>query len=82
MLVTSIFSFFYNVFYANRGKQFIFQSSLILSPETAFNLDKARILLFGKGLYKNNIMLLFSTRGQIFSLVQIQSKVIQVESIC
>ena len=46
MLVTSIFSFFQNVFYPFRNK---FQVTFILLSAKAFNLDQSKIL-FGKEL--------------------------------
>ena len=48
MLVTSIFSFSRNVFYPSQ-KEFLCLSHIYLSSAKASNLDKSKILLFGKG---------------------------------
>ena len=49
MLVTSIFSFFYNVFYPSQGK-YPFLIYILMSYANAFNLDRTKILTFGKEL--------------------------------
>ena len=49
MLVTSIFSFSYNVFYPCRTN-FRFSVTFILSSASAFNLDQSKNLSFGKEL--------------------------------
>ena len=49
MLVTSIFSFSKNVFYHSQNK-FQFLCCIFLSSANALNLDKSKILSFGKDL--------------------------------
>ena len=49
MLVTSIFSFSYNVFCLSQSK-FQFFSYIFLSSANAFNLDQSKSLWFGKKL--------------------------------
>ena len=48
MLVTSIFSFSHNVFYPMTDT-WMFWVTLILLSVIAFNLDKAKCLVYGKG---------------------------------
>ena len=57
MLVTSIFSFSQNVFCPFRDK-FQFLSHIFLLPAKAFDLDRSKILSFGKEL--GTLFVLFS----------------------
>ena len=50
MLVTSIFSFSHNVFLLSQKDFFSFQVASLLSSENALNLNKSKILSFGKEL--------------------------------
>ena len=47
--MTSIFSFSHNVFYPFKVN-LNFWLTITLSPANGFNLDRSKILLFGKGL--------------------------------
>ena len=64
MLVTSIFSFSHNVFYPSQ-KRFQFFVTFILSSTNAFNLDKSKVLSFGKGLNSRQ-----NNQNRITNLVQ------------
>ena len=49
MLATVVFSFFYNILYPSKSR-FCIKARFIFSSANALNLDKSRILLFGKKL--------------------------------
>ena len=81
MLVSSIFSFFHNVFCPSRNTfWYFFFITFILLSTNAFNLDQSKILPFGKEftITKTNFN---STKWQNFTLVHIQS-ICRRQNIC
>ena len=56
MLVPSIFSFSHIVFYPIKEIKIIILTTFILLSANAFNLDQAKILLFGKELTLSNTL--------------------------
>ena len=54
MLITRTFSYSHNVSYPSINK-FLFLSHFYFSSATGFNLDKSKILLFGKELNYTNV---------------------------
>ena len=77
MLVTSIFSFSRNVFYRSQNK---FQVTFDLSSANAFNLDKSKILSFGKELTKYKYSWKFSI-SQINNCSKFMSRTWQIRKL-